>query len=153
MPTDPYKAPDADLEVVEDLPPRPVRGIVFGLIIDFVGTFLLAFLASVIYAFVLAASGVPVSELEASMTNTGPTSLYGIVLTLLGLSMSYVAGFYCTKISRARNYRYPGIMAGISVVLGTLLSWGTTGILMLLVLNILGVSFVLLGARTYLRRK
>lgn len=152
MSTDPYKAPDADLEIVEDLPPRPVRGIVSGLIIDFAGTFLLAFVASIIYGFILALRGVPISQLEASLTNTAPTSLYGIILVFLGLFISYVAGFYGAKISRARDYLYPGIQASISVVLGSILSWSTTGLLVLVFLNILGVVAVLLGARTYLKR-
>ncbi len=153
MPTDPYKAPDADLEVAEDLPPRPVLGIVCGLIIDIAGTFFIAFIASLVYGFILAARGLPVSELEASMTNIEPSSLFGIVLTSLGLFMSYVAGFYCAKISRARGYLYPGIMASISVVYGSIISWSTLELLMLVILNILGVTAVLLGARTWLKRK
>ena len=153
MSTDPYKAPDADLEIVEDLPPRPVLGIVSGIIIDFAGTFLIAIVASMIYGIILAGRGVPVSELEAAISNTGMTSLYGIILTTLGLLMSYVAGFYCAKISRAKNYLYPGIMASISVVLGSIISWSTTGILMLVILNASGVIAVLLGARTWLRRR
>jgi len=152
MATDPYKAPDAELEIDRDLPPRPVRGIAFGLIIDIGGTILVTFIATIIYGFLLISGGASQTEIQNLVSNMGPTTLFGFINAVLGTLMSFVGGFYCAKISRARNYRYPGIMASISVVLGLVFGWNTMGIMLLVVFSMTTAAAVLLGARTWLKR-
>lgn len=153
MTTDPYKPPDSDLDVPETLPPRPVRGILIGLVIDLGGTILLVFISSIIYGVVLASGGASQSEIESSITNMGPDSIFGIVNTILGLLMSFIGGFYCARIARAKDYLYPGIMAAILFLLSIILGWGTMSLILLVSLSMASVVAIMLGARIHLAQK
>ena len=72
MSTDPYKVPDSDLEIHEELPSRPIRGIVFGLIIDLGGTILIVIISIFIHSVILAAGGASQSEIENLVMSPEP---------------------------------------------------------------------------------
>ena len=153
MSTNPYKKPDSNLETHEELPSRPVRGIILGLVIDLGGTIVLVIISTIIYSFVLVSGGASQGEIESLTKGFEPTSTFGMINIILGLFMSFIGGMYCAKIARSKNYLYPGIMASISFVISIVSAWGTVANYLLMILSTTTVVAVLLGARMHLRQK
>ena len=153
MSENPYSSPASEIEVKENLPPRPVRGITIGVLVDLVGSVIVGLVSGFTYAFFLASQGVAPDKIQATLENVDPLSLYGGLNVFLGLSVSCLGGFYCAKISRARNYLYPGIMAAVMTVIVAALSWGSLGDTVHLALSALTVVAILLGARFHIKSK
>jgi len=150
MSSDPYKTPLSDVTLTEYFPQRPVRGIITGLLVDIGGTIITSLIIVFTYGIILGITGRSVEEIERLTTNYDPLSPIGIVASVFGLIMSYIAGYVCAKVSRARNLRYPTILATIIFILGTLVSWGGIDIFLLLVMGLVGFAVTLLGAIRYI---
>jgi hypothetical protein len=73
--------------------------------------------------------------------------------TLVGLGMSYVAGFYCLRISRGTNLRYPLILGAIvlALTIAAGAAWNLMDLSTLLGLGVLTVAVTLLGGVMALR--
>jgi len=154
MSTNPYGTPRADVRRDENLPVRPITGIVVGLLIDLGGTILVVALINFVYAVYAASRGASVAELQAVLTNPDPWSALGIVDTLAGMGMSYLAGFYCLRISRGTNLRYPLFLALIVFVIGTAmgLAWSDMNVFLLFGLSALTIGVTLLGGASALEK-
>lgn len=154
MPHDPYGAPRADVQLDEDLPVRPITGIVVGLLIDLGGSILVVTLINFVYAIAIASQGAGATEVERALTNPDPWSALGVVNTLAGMTMSYLAGFYCLRISRGTNLRYPLFLALIVFAVGLAagLAWSDMNVFLLLGLSALTVGVTLLGGTNALRK-
>lgn len=154
MSQNPYDAPAANLHQDEDLPVRPITGVVVGLLIDLGGTIVVVTLISFIFAIAIASRGATAAEVESALTNPDPASLLGLIHSLAGMSMSYLAGFYCLRISRGTNLRYALILALIVMAVGLAvgLAWGDIDVLLLLGLSALTVGVTLLGGASALRK-
>jgi len=154
MPHDSHDTPGADVKQDENLPVRPITGIVIGLLIDLGGTILVVTLINFLYAIYIASQGATASGIEAALTNPDPLSLLGVVNAIAGMAMSYLAGFYCLRISRGTNLRYPLFLALIvfAVGLAAALAWGDMNVFLLLVLSALTVGVTLIGGANALRK-
>jgi len=155
MSNNPYVAPQSHVQQHEDLPVRPVKGIVIGLLIDLGGSILAVALISFAYATYIGSQGASASEIESAMTSTDLFSPLGLMNTVAGMAMSYLAGFYCLRISRGTNLRYPLILAAIVLALGlgVGLAWETTNVFLLLSLAALGFGATLFGGAKALRAR
>jgi hypothetical protein len=155
MPHNPYEMPRSDVQQNEALPVRPVRGILIGLLIDLGGSILAVTAITFAYAIYIGTRGASASEIEGALTSTDPTSVLGAMHTLAGLGMSYLAGFYCLRISRGTNLRYPLVLAAIVLVLtiSAGVAWNLMDLLTLLGLSALTVGATLLGGAMALRRQ
>jgi hypothetical protein len=150
----PYDTPRADVQQNEELPVRPITGILIGVLIDLGGTILVVTLINFIFAIYIASQGATAVEVESALTNPDPASLLGVVNTLAGMGMSYLAGFYCLRISRGTNLRYPLFLALIVMAVGLAvgLAWGDMNMFLLLGLSALTVGVTLVGGANALRR-
>jgi len=153
-PHNPYDAPGTNVQQDENLPERPITGIVAGVLIDLGGTLVVVTLIGFIYAIAIAAQGATAAQIESALANPDPSSLLGLTNTVAGLGMSYLAGFYCLRISRGTNLRYPLFLALIvlAVGLGVGLTWGNMNVLLLLGMSALTVGVTLLGGASALRK-
>lgn len=154
MSHNPYDAPGTNVQKDENLPVRPITGIVAGVLIDLGGTIAAVTLISFLYAVVIASQGATAAEVEGALTSADPTSLLGLMHSVAGLGMSYLAGFYCLRISRGTNLRYPLFLALIVMAVGLAmgLGWGDTNVVLLLGLSALTVGVTLLGGASALRK-
>lgn len=153
MSSDPYKTPDSDVTQNEPFSPRPVRGIIIGLLVDLGGTIITSLIILLIYGIILGITGGGAEAIERLTTNYDPYSPIGIVISIFGLLMSYIAGYVCAKVSRAQNLTYPSILATIVFIVGTITVWNTVNILLLLIMGLAGIAVTLLGARKYLKKR
>jgi len=153
-PHNPYDAPGTNVQQDENLPVRPITGIVAGVLIDLGGTIVVVTLISFIYAIIIASQGATAAEVQSALTNPDPSSLLGVIHTIAGLGMSYLAGFYCLRISRGTNLRYPLFLALIVFAVGAAvgLTWGDMNVFLLLVMSALTVGVTLLGGASALRK-
>lgn len=153
-PHNPYDAPGTNVQQDENLPVRPITGIVAGVFIDLGGTIVVVTLISLIYAIAIASQGATAAEVETALTNPDPSALLGLMHSLAGLGMSYLAGFYCLKISRGTNLRYPLFLSLIvfAVGLGAGLAWSNMNAFLLLGMSALTVGVTLLGGAGALRK-
>jgi len=154
MPHNPYDAPGTNVQQDEKLPVRPITGIVIGLLIDLGGTIVVVTLISFIYAIIIAAQGATAAEVESALTNPDPSALPGLINTIAGLGMSYLAGFYCLRISRGTNLRYPLFLSLIVLAVGLAmgLAWGNMNVFLLMGMSALTVGVTLLGGASALRK-
>jgi hypothetical protein len=155
MPHNPYETPRSDVQRNEALPVRPVRGILIGLLIDLGGSILAVAAMTFAYAIYIGTQGASAAEIESAFTSTDPTSALGALHTLAGLGMSYLAGFFCLRISRGMNLRYPMVLAIILLVLtvGTGVAWNLMDLSTLLALAALSFGSTLLGGAVALRAR
>jgi hypothetical protein len=155
MPHNPYETPRSDVQQNETLPVRPVRGILVGLLIDLGGSILAVAAMTFAYAIYIGTQGASASEIESAFTNTDPSSALGALNTVAGLGMSYLAGFFCLRISRGTNLRYPMVLAIILLVLtvGTGVAWNLMDLFTLLALSTLSFGLTLLGGAVALRAR
>jgi hypothetical protein len=155
MPHNPYETPRSDVQQNETLPVRPVRGILVGLLIDLGGSILAVAAMTFAYAIYIGTQGASASEIESAFTNTDPSSALGALNTVAGLGMSYLAGFFCLRISRGTNLRYPMVLATILLVLtvGTGVAWNLMDLFTLLALSTLSFGLTLLGGAVALRAR
>jgi len=153
-PHNPYGAPGTNVQQDENLPVRPITGIVAGVLIDLGGTLVVVTLISFIYAIAIASQGATAAEVESALTIPDPSSLLGLMHSIAGLGMSYLAGFHCLRISRGTNLRYPLFLSLIvlAVGLGAGLTWGNMNVIVLLGLSALTVGVTLLGGASALRK-
>jgi hypothetical protein len=154
MPHNPYDAPGANVHQDENPPVRPITGIIIGLLIDLGGTIVVATLIGFLYAIAIASQGATAAEVESALTNPDPSSALGVLSSLAGMAMSYLAGFYCLRISRGTNLRYPLFLALIVFVVGVAagLAWADMNVFLLLGLSALTVGVTLLGGASALRK-
>ena len=153
MSADPFKPPDSDISIDEVLPPRPVLGITAGFLVDTGGTIAGSFIVMLVYGIVLGATGGTAADIERFVANYDPYSLIGFILVFVGLAMSYLAGYVCARVSRARDLKYPAVLATISFVTGTLAGWDEEHIVMLLLLGVVGFVAILIGARRQILKR
>jgi hypothetical protein len=154
MSTNPYGTPGAQVQQEDDLPVRPITGVVIGLLIDLGGSIVVVTLINFVYAITLSSQGTSVAEVERALASADPGSALGAVNTLAGMAMSYLAGFYCLRISRGANLRYPLILALIVFAVGLAvgLAWTDMNVFLLLGLSALTVGVTLLGGANALRK-
>ncbi|MEO8718148.1 MAG: hypothetical protein ABI423_07990 [Burkholderiales bacterium] len=154
MTPNPYETPRADVEQDENLPVRPITGIFSGVLIDLGGTILVVSLINFFYAIYIASKGATAAEVQQILTTSDPSSALGMLNSLAGMVMSYLAGFYCLRISRGTNLRYPLILATIVLVIGLAagLGWSDMNVFLLLGFSILTVVVTLLGGANALRQ-
>lgn len=154
MSHNPYDTPRADVLQKEELPVRPFAGILIGVLIDLGGTLLVVTLINFVYAISIASQGATSADVESVLTNPDPWSLLGLIDSIAGMAMSYLAGFYCLRISRGTNLRYPLFLALIVLAVGlaTGLAWSDMNEFLLLGLSALTVGVTLLGGASALRR-
>ena len=146
-PTNPYEAPLADLTPPEtDLPVRPVRGILLGLVVDFGGTLVGAIVLGIVFSAVWLSQGVPQSQFQDRLQAADdPTTGFGFAALVLGLVCSWAGGWVCVRVSRGSDLRYPAIQAALASVVGLVFGAGTVAPLQLVVLSALSVVAILLG--------
>lgn len=147
MTDNPFKPPRAH---VRDQPPRPgsaLRAILTGLTVDIGGSLLSSVVLTILYAALLAASGMTEDQVSDAMKNIPPTSIVAILGTVIGACWSVAGGFVCARIVRRDEYRVGGVMGGLSALLGLMLGGADEPADMLVLLTLTTLACALLGVK------
>ena len=142
MTDDPFRPPSSNVEVRQYKRGSAVKALLLGLAVDLGGTFLFGFLATLVIAVFLGATG-RAHEVESALGGFSYDSGPGIVLLMIGCFFSVLGAYVCARSARHSEYRLGAIMAGVSVVLGVLLDSQPAA--MTLLLSVVTVASVMTG--------
>lgn len=122
------------------------KGIIYGSIVELVGTLIVGVLFVAAYYAFLLNEGLVKSEIILKMENIAPFSLPGIISTLDGLLISFYAGYLCAKKSIVNVYRNALILGVISNTLSVLVTYDSISLVKLAVLISLTTITIFLGS-------
>ncbi|WP_141215648.1 hypothetical protein [Hahella sp. CCB-MM4] len=148
MSNDIYQPPTSDVTLDTPLKGSAVKGILFGALIDILGSLLLSIIVSFVLGIYLAMQKIPAEEIVNRLQHVGTTSFTGITTTGLGLLISALAGYVCARKSITNIYRNTTILSVISCSFGLIISYGAYSPIEFVVLSILTIGAMFLG--TYL---
>ena len=151
MTNNPYESPDSDVNKSEKHRARPIRAIVFGVIIDIGGTIVGVVILTIVYVAILASSGATQDEVDRVLSTAKPTTFFGFVTAMWGVFMSFIAGFYCVRISRAIDWRYPATLALLVFIIGIAMAGGTMDSFILYLWSFFSVGATFYGAARAMR--
>ncbi|NNF17784.1 MAG: hypothetical protein HKN70_13660 [Gammaproteobacteria bacterium] len=147
MTDNPYQSPDANVDKTADQKRRPIRAILISFVVDVGGTFLGIAVMAIIYVGILTYSGKTRSEIDHLLSTSDPTTLFNILVALWGVLMSFIGGFICVRIARARDYNYPIVLASLVFIFGIVTSWAALEIYEILLWSTLSFGATMLGAQ------
>ena len=142
-----YQSSVANVDRTADQERRPVRGILISFVVDVGGTFMGIAVMAIIYVGILTYNGKTRSEIDHLLSASDPMTLFNIMIALWGVLMSFIGGFICVRISRARDYNYPIVLATLVFVFGIVTSWAALEIYEILFWSTLSFGATMLGAQ------
>jgi len=150
-PPDPYRPPQA--AVADQDRPRgsPVRGMVFGALVDLGGSFAAALVLSFAYGIWLAASGMSAAEIEQALTRPDPGSTFAMVSYAVGAAFSWLGGYVCARTAKETELQCAAVVAAISCTAGLLLAMDLP-LALNFALVLLTIGAVMLGGWTGARQ-
>ena len=151
--TSPYQPPRASVADIERAPGSPIKGVIYGVLVDVGGSVLMGILLTVLYGVMLATSGASTEEIERTLATPEPLSWVSLVGNIVGFGMSFLGGYVCARVAGKDEYRSAGIVAAIALIAGFLFGMGTYPVEWNLLLALLSASAVMGGAGTAVQRK
>jgi len=149
--TNPYRAPGAAVADRERYPASPVKGVIYGALVDILGTTASSIAIGIAYGIFLVATGSSLEEIQREGTQIDPTSTLGMVTGAVGCAFSVLGGYVCARVAGPPELKWAAMVAAISVALGLLMAFQVPLALNLL-LNALGFAMVMLGGYLGARR-
>ena len=140
----PYRPPQA--AVADQDRPRgsPVKGMLFGVLVDIGGSMVAAFILFFTWAIWLGASGLDAEAITQAMVENDPASGVSLIGYVVGTAFSWLGGYVCARVAQETELRCAAVVATISAALA--LAMGTALPLPLhLLLTVLTVAAVMLG--------
>jgi formate/nitrite transporter FocA (FNT family) len=126
--------------------------VITGVLIDLLGTIIIAVLLGFALGFYLLSQGVAESELEAVLTAKIMHAPWNIFLIALGASISVLAGYVTAKIAKHGVYIYAGIVGCISGGFGYSTGLDDYSVPLNLSLALLTIVATVFGAFLWLRK-
>lgn len=141
---DPYRPPQA--AVADQEPPRgsPVKGMIFGLLVDIGGSMIAALILFFAWAIWLGASGLDAEAIMQAMAENDPTSGISLVGYVIGTAFSWSGGYVCARVARETELQCAAVVATISGALALAMS-AELPLPLYLLLTVLTVAAVMLG--------
>jgi hypothetical protein len=147
-----YQPPRARIDSRDREPGSIPKAVATGALIDIGGTMLGSIVITLIYSVIMGFQGHSNTEIEQALTQFDRWSLFGLLLTAMGLLMSMLGGYQCAAIANRNAYLAPGILSLISVTFGAFVSAQQVPLPELLTMSALTVASILGGASFYIRR-
>ena len=141
----PYRPPEAPVADQDRPRGSPVRGMLYGALVDIGGTLLAGIVLGILWGSWLAASGNSAEQIAEAVKNPDPTSLVAIAGYVIGTAFSGLGGYVCARVARETELRCAAVVAGISIAFGFAVGGAQTfemGVLMV----VTTVAAVMLGA-------
>ena len=143
-----YRAPSAELERAETPTPRPVRGVILGLLVDYAATATVGAIAVMGYTMARTADGLTPAEITfelQGLVEGSSVSLLRLALIVAGALCSVAGGYVCGRVSRSPSLVPPRITAALAVAASLWTTPDLDGLPIWLAGQVLGVTCILLG--------
>jgi MFS family permease len=149
--TNPYEPPQTPVSDPQPQAGSPVKAVLLGLAVDIGGSLVASVLLGIVYAVMLASSGVSGDELRTELEGVMQTGWGFTIASAVGCAFSVLGGWVCARVSRRRDYRLGWVLAACSVGIGTLISADGYSVLQQVLLGGVTVACVLIGVRSGMR--
>ena len=120
--TNPYRAPAAPVADLERPRGAPLKGVIYGVLVDIVGTTAATLVIMFVWGVVLAMNGVAAEDIEAAAQKMDPTSLVGLLASAAGGAFSFFGGYVCARVAARAEIKWAAVLAVISTLFGLLMT-------------------------------
>ena len=149
----PYGAPAALVADTEPEAGSPAKGVVYGVLVDILGTITVGAAIGFGYGIVLATSGASQEEIQAAVTQSNdPTTMLGFIGIVVGCGFSLLGGYVCARVAGRAELQWAALTGAISFVFGLVMAMQSYSLPVHLVLSGLAFLMVLLGGYLGARR-
>ena len=122
----------------------PVKGMIFGLLVDIGGSLVASFVLFFIWAIWLSSSGLDADAVAQLMAEPDPLSGFSLASYTLGGGFSWLGGYVCARVARETELRCAAVIATISSLVSLAMGIGLPPGLYLF-LTVLTFASVMLG--------
>jgi len=123
-----------------------IKAISYGLLIDIGGSLVFSFLLGIIYGIVLIKQGMPADQITEKMKVMDHWSFLGVFGTIVGVAISFFAGYICASKSITNINRDAVILGAISATFGVAIGFNSYSLIEISVLSAVTVGAVIFGA-------
>jgi hypothetical protein len=92
----------------------PVKGMIFGLLVDLGGSLLASFALFFVWAIWLSSSGLDAEAIAQSMAEPDPLSGMALAGYTVGGGFSWLGGYVCARVARETELRCAAVIATVS---------------------------------------
>jgi uncharacterized membrane protein len=110
----PYRPPQAPVADQERPRGSPVKGMIYGLLVDLGGTTVSSLALVFIWTIWLAMSGLEAEAIEQSLQNLEPLSPISVIGSVMGCGLSFLGGYVCARVARETELRCAAVVAVVS---------------------------------------
>ena len=150
--TNPYRAPAAAVSDMDRPAGSPLKGVIYGVLVDIVGTTAATMAIMFVWGIVLAVNGASGDEIQAMAEKIDPTSLVGLLASAVGCAFSFLGGYVCARVAGRAELKWAAVMGVISTVFGLLMTMHTPRDAFNTVMLVASLVVVLLGGYVGARR-
>jgi hypothetical protein len=143
--SNPYRPPQAAVADRDRPRGSPVKGMVFGVLVDIGGTILAGMTLVFVWAIWLAANGHSGEQIEQALQNPDPASAVSILGYVVGTAFSGLGGYVCARVARETELRCAAVVAAVSLAFGFAVG-GTHSLETNILLTAATIAAVLSGA-------
>jgi hypothetical protein len=122
----------------------PVKGMVYGVLVDIGGSLLASFVLFFLWAMWLAATGMDATSIQQAMAEPDPLSAVSLIGYATGTALSWAGGFVCARVAKETELQCAAVVATVSGLLALTMGSGAPFELHLF-LTVLTVGAVMLG--------
>lgn len=150
--TNPYRAPAAVVADQDRPVGSPVKAVIFGVLVDILGTTAISFVVMVVYGIFLASRGAGQQDIEQAASQLDPLSGIGLFISALGCVFSFLGGYVCARVAGQAEMKWATVVAAISLAFGVIVGLQAYSLAMNLLLAAPATAFVLIGGYAGARR-
>lgn len=144
-----YDAPQSNLEKPREDTGSVAKGVIWGTVIDILGSIIFSILISVCYGVFLVVRGLNAKQAADSMTRFDPFSPIGLWTISIGALISCLAGYVCAKKSGDGAVKSTIILSCISGGFTLLMGIAAYSLSQTIVLTLLTIAAIFLGAKMW----
>ena len=150
--TNPYRAPAAPVADMDRPRGSPLKGVIYGVLVDIVGTTAATMAIMFVYGIMLAVNGASAEEIQAMAAKIDPTSLVGLLASAVGCAFSFLGGYVCARVAGHAELKWAGVMAVVSTLFGLLMTMQVPRDAFNTIMLVASLVIVLLGGYVGARR-
>src|SRR5262245_29621468 len=140
----PYRPPEAPVADAEKPRGSPVKGMIFGLLVDIGGSFVASVVLFFVWAIWLGASGLEPEAIAQAMAEPDPVSAFSLISYAVGGGFSLLGGYVCARVARETEMRCAAVVATVSSLVSLAMGTGLP-VALYLFLTVLTFAAVMFG--------
>lgn len=151
-PQNPYRAPAAPVADTDRPAGSPVKGVIYGVLVDILGTTAATALLAFVYGIALAVNGASAEDIQRAVTQLEPASALGLIASAIGCGFSFLGGYVCARVARRAELKWAAVTGALSAAFGLAMTLQAAPDALNLFMLVLSFAIVVLGGHVGARR-